>query len=172
MNTELAHRNQTHRIVWLGMFLAVVGLLGYGYYLQFVEYLDPCPLCITQRFFYYGIGIAALIGVFTYRMPKWSRMLGVVAALSAIGGLITAGRQVWLQHLPEDQVPECGPGLQFWLENMPMLKTLELLFKGDGNCAEVHWRFLGLSIAEWSLAWFVVFFLLSVWLLFRRYVKH
>lgn len=157
-----------NRWVWLAVFLIIAGLLSYGYYLQFVKYLDPCPLCITQRFFYYGIAIMALIGVFTYRSWKAQRLVGLLAAASAIGGIVTAGRQVWLQHLPADQVPECGPGLQFWLENMPFMRTLELLFKGDGNCAEVNWRFLGLSIAEWSLAWFVIFLLIALRMVFMR----
>jgi len=168
---NISPRSNTSRWVWLCMFLSVVCLLGYGYYLQFVQYLDPCPLCITQRFFYYGIGIAALLGFFLFRKRFWQKLLAVLAAASAIGGIVTAGRQVWLQHLPADQVPECGPGLQFWLENMPFLRTLELLFKGDGNCAEVHWRFLGLSIAEWSLAWFVGFLCLALWLAFRKFAR-
>jgi len=157
-----------NRWIWLVVLLSVASLLGYGYYLQFVKYLDPCPLCITQRFFYYGIGIAAIIGMVTARSWGAQRFIGFLAGASAVGGLVTAGRQVWLQHLPADQVPECGPGLEFWLENMPFLRTLELLFKGDGNCAEVHWRFLGLSIAEWSLAWFVIFALVALRMLFMR----
>jgi len=158
----------TNRWIWLMVLLSVVGLLAYGYYLQFVEYLDPCPLCITQRFFYYGVGIASIIGLFSVHSWSAQTIVGLLATASAIGGIVTAGRQVWLQHLPADQVPECGPGLQFWLENMPFMRTLELLFKGDGNCAEVNWRFLGLSIAEWSLAWFVVFALVALYLLFMR----
>jgi len=96
------------------------------------------------------------------------RAAALLAFASTLGGIVTAGRQVWLQHLPADEVPACGPGLIFWMENMPWLKTLELLFKGDGNCAEVNWRFLGLSIAEWSLAWFVVFALIALRVLFTR----
>lgn len=158
----------SNRWIWLAVLLTIIGLLGYGYYLQFVKYLDPCPLCITQRFFYYGIAVAALVGLFTVRSWRAQRIVGLLAAASAIGGIVTAGRQVWLQHLPADKVPECGPGLQFWLENMPFLRTLELLFKGDGNCAEVNWRFLGLSIAEWSLAWFVVFLIIALRAVFMR----
>jgi len=157
-----------NRWVWLMVLLSVASLLSYGYYLQYVKYLDPCPLCMTQRFFYYGIGIAALIGMFTVRSWGAQRVIAFLALASTIGGLSTAGRQVWLQHLPADQVPECGPGLEFWLENMPFLRTLELLFKGDGNCAEVNWRFLGLSIAEWSLVWFVIFALVTLSILFKR----
>lgn len=169
--TEQAHIQSppaSNRLIWLAVFLIIASLLAYGYYLQFVKYLDPCPLCITQRFFYYGIAISALIGAFTIRSWAVQRIVGLLAAVAAIGGVVTAGRQVWLQHLPADKVPECGPGLQFWLENMPYLRTLELLFKGDGNCAEVNWRFLGLSIAEWSLAWFVIFLVIALRMLFMR----
>ncbi len=171
-----AENNQTantglNRWIWLGALLSTACLLGYGYYLQYVKYLDPCPLCMTQRFFYYWIGICAFVGIFSHRHVIWQRVLGFVALLGAIGGLSTAGRQVWLQHLPADQVPECGPGLVYWLENKPFFSTLQLLFKGDGNCAEVHWRFLGLSIAEWSLLWFVFFFLVALTLMFKKYYR-
>lgn len=152
---------------WLCSFFAVACLLGYGYYLQYVEYLDPCPLCITQRLFYMLIGAVSIIAVMSFRFIRVQQVMALLFSLSAIGGIATAGRQVWLQHLPKDQVPECGLGLQHWLENEPFLKTLTLLFKGDGNCAEVHWRFLGLSIAEWSLAWFVFFLLFGLWLFVR-----
>lgn len=153
---------------WAFSLLAVVCLLGYGYYLQYVEYLDPCPLCITQRLFYMLIGGVSIIALLCYRFPRVQRWLAIPFMLSAIGGIATAGRQVWLQHLPEEEVPECGLGLQYWLENEPFFKTVALLFKGDGNCAEVQWTFLSLSIGEWSLAWFVGFFLLGGVLFFRH----
>lgn len=153
--------------IWLCVVLACAGLLGYGYYLQFVEYLDPCPLCITQRLFYYGIGIFALLALISVRKNVLQRVFAFLMLLSSIGGIVTAGRQVWLQHLPKDQVPECGPGLAYWLENNPWFETLTLLFKGDGNCAEVQWTFLGFSIGEWSLAWFVGFLVLALFLLVR-----
>ena len=146
---------------------AVLSLLGYGYYAQYVLYLDPCPLCITQRAFYMGIGLASLIGLLGARRALWRRGAALLAALCAAGGVATAGRQVWLQHLPKDQVPECGPGLQYWLENMPVLETVSLLFRGDGNCAEVQWTFLGFSMGEWSLAWFVLFLVTALVMLLR-----
>ena len=153
--------------IWLGVSLACAALLGYGYYLQYVEYLDPCPLCITQRLFYYGIGLFALLALISFRKNLLQRVFAFFMLLSSMGGIATAARQVWLQHLPKDQVPECGPGLSYWLENNPLSETLTLLFKGDGNCAEVQWTFLGFSIGEWSLAWFVGFLLLSLYLLVR-----
>ena len=152
---------------WVLSLVAVVSLLGFGYYLQYVKYLDPCPLCITQRMFYMLIGFMALVAMLAYKYPRFQRALAVLSVLSAVGGLATAGRQVWLQHLPNEQVPECGLGLQYWLENEPFFNTVSLLFKGDGNCAEVQWRFLGLSIGEWSLAWFIAFFVLGIVLFIR-----
>lgn len=156
-------------MLWLGALLAVVGLMSYGIYAERVLYLDPCPLCITQRMFYVGIGLFAFIGLCTMKVSWLQRLTAALMALSALGGIGTAGRQVWLQHLPKDQVPECGPGLQYWLENEPWLQTLSLLFKGDGNCAEVVWTFLGFSMGEWSLAWFVVLLLVALTLLFKRH---
>jgi len=149
--------------VWAFCLVSVIALMSYGLYLEHVEYLDPCPLCITQRLFYVLIGVFALLGLIGLRVRVLQKIAAVFMGLSAIGGIATAGRQVWLQHLPADEVPACGPGLQYWIDNNPWLETLSLLFKGDGNCAEVVWTFLGFSIGEWSLAWFVLFLLLSLY---------
>jgi protein dithiol:quinone oxidoreductase len=139
-------------------------LLGFGYYLQYVQGLDPCPLCQVQRAFYYAVGLsfaaAAVHG-------RFFGAYGSLAALFALGGIGTAGRQVWLQHLPADKVPQCGPDLEFMLKNLPLSRTLEKLFTGTGECAVVDWSFLGLSIAEWSLAWFAALFCYALWLAFR-----
>lgn len=155
-------------LLWLGALLSVIGLMSYAIYAERVLYLDPCPLCITQRMFYVGIGLFAFIGMLTMKVSWIQRLAAGLMALCAVGGIATAGRQVWLQHLPKDQVPECGPGLQYWLENEPWLQTLSLLFKGDGNCAEVVWTFMGFSMGEWSLAWFVGLLLVALTLLFKR----
>jgi disulfide bond formation protein DsbB len=139
-------------------------LLGSGYYLQYVDGLDPCPLCHVQRAFYYLAGAAFLAGAVHGKLfPAY----GSLAALFAVGGIGTAGRQVWLQHLPPDKVPQCGPDLEFMLRNLPLSRTLEKLFTGTGECAAVDWTFLGLSIAEWSLIWFGALFLYAVWLAVR-----
>ncbi len=154
------------RLVWLAGLVATVALLSYGYYLQYVKYLDPCPLCITQRMFYMVVGVASLAGLVAIRHRLWQRLVAGVATLGAAGGAAVAGRQVWLQHLPPDQVPECGLGLQYWLQTESPFRVLTLLFKGDGNCAEVQWTFLGLSIGEWSLIWFLGFLAVSLALFF------
>jgi disulfide bond formation protein DsbB len=160
------------RLLWMGSLFSVIGLMSYAIYAERVLYLDPCPLCITQRLFYIGVGVFALIGLVFIR-NLWAQRIGaILMALSAIGGLITAGRQVWLQHLPPEKVPECGPGLAYWMENEPWLRTLSLLFKGDGNCAEVDWTFVGFSMAEWSLAWFVALLAVALMLFFTRREGH
>lgn len=153
------------RFVWLAGLIAVVSLLSYGYYLQYVEYLDPCPLCITQRLFYMLVGGASLVGLLAVRHRLWQRLVAAITAVGALGGMATAGRQVWLQHLPPEQVPECGLGLQHWLQTESLGSVIALLFKGDGNCAEVQWTFLSWSIGEWSLFWFCLFFVVALLLL-------
>lgn len=139
--------------------------MGYGLYSQYIDGLEPCPLCMTQRFFFCMIGGLAFIALFHTR---GNIAYSLLMALSAIGGISTAGRMVWLQHLPADEVPACGPSLQYMLETFPISDALTALFTGDGNCAEVLWQFLGFSMPEWALAWFVGFFFASLWQAFRK----
>ncbi len=148
--------------------LSIVGLMGYGLYSQYYLYLEPCPLCMTQRFFYCLIGAIALIAAISNPTGLGRRLYGVLLALAAAGGIAAAGRQVWLQHLPPEQVPACGPSLEYMLETLPFSETLRALVMGDGNCAEVVWSFLGFSMGEWSLAWFLGFAGLAVWQGLRR----
>ncbi|HEY5635650.1 MAG TPA: disulfide bond formation protein B [Burkholderiales bacterium] len=148
--------------------LACAALLGFGYYLQYAQGQEPCPLCLVQRGFYFGL--LAVFAAAAAHAPWGSARIGwgVAALVFAGGGLATAGRQVWLQHLPADQVPACGPDLAYMLATLPFMRTLEKLFAGSGQCAEVKWRFLGLSIAEWSLAWFAVFAGLALWMMLSK----
>lgn len=148
--------------------LACALLLGSGYYLQFVEGQEPCPLCLVQRGFYYAIGAVFLAAALHGPARIGGAIYASAAFVLALGGGSVAARQVWLQHLPPELVPACGPDLLYMLENLPLARTIEKLFRGSGQCAEVNWRFLGLSIAEWSLAWFGALALCALWLAFRR----
>ena len=143
-------------------------LLGYGFYLQYHDGQDPCPLCLVQRGFYFLLLFVFLLAAIHGPRKAGTVFYGIVAFLAATGGAAVAGRQVWLQHLPPDQVPKCGTDLYFMLDNFPLAKIVTNLLKGSGECAEVKWRFLGLSIAEWSLLWFVLFAAMSLWAIFRR----
>ena len=156
------------RLYYLLLFLICSSLLAFGYYLQFVEGLEPCPLCIFQRIAFIAIIIISLIGLFHGPQGLWRYGYTGFILLSAVTGAVIAGRQVWLQHLPPDAVPECGPGLDFMLEVFPLAETLKMVFTGSGECAEVAWTFLSLSIAEWSLIWFVVISITAVLHLFKK----
>lgn len=160
MLASLVSIRQTY---WL-MISAVIGLMSYALYTQYYEYLEPCPLCMTQRFFYCLIALFALLALGHYRRQ---RVYAALASLSALGGVAAAGRQVWLQHLPADQVPACGPSLEYMLETFPLTQTLATMIRGDGNCAEVVWTFLSFSMGEWSLLCFVGFSVVSLWQLLR-----
>ncbi len=144
------------RLGYLAGALICAGLLGFALYLQHYEYQNPCPLCILQR-----IAYTALFAVFVVAAIHGPRRTGayIYSGLLVTIALIGAGvatRQVWLQHLPKDRVPECGPGLDYMLNKFPLTQALEKIFRGSGECAEVGWRMFGLSIAEWSLVWLLV----------------
>ncbi|MFT5579056.1 MAG: disulfide bond formation protein DsbB [Paraglaciecola psychrophila] len=158
--TTLPNSRQTHLLI----VIAVIGLISYALYSQYVDGLEPCPLCMTQRFFFILIGLFSFICLFHQR-PRWYASLGVIAS---IGGIASAGRQVWLQHLPPELVPACGPSLQYMLETFPLSDTLRTLITGDGNCAEVLWQLFGFSMPEWSLACFLGFMAVSVWQIVRE----
>ena len=108
------------------------------------------------------------IAIFFIQGPKsWGRRIyGLALTLVSISGLVVAGRHTWLQHLPPDKVPECGPGLDFWMKNLPANDVILKVFQGSGECAEVAWTFIGFSIPEWSILAFAFFLIYSLKLLF------
>ena len=145
----------TTRSGYLAGFLVCAGLLAFALYLQYVEQQEPCPLCILQRVAF--IAIMAVFLIAALHGPRRNGALvysSIIFVIAGIGAAI-AGRQVWLQHLPPSQVPACGPGLEYMLQQFPLTQALQKIFAGSGECAEAGWRFLGLTIAGWSLAWFI-----------------
>ena len=151
---------------WLLVALCIV-TMAILYYLDGVLGLEPCPLCMTQRVFLVGSGIFCLIAALHGPGVMGRRIYAIVAALLAGGGAAVAARHVWLQHLPEDQVPACGPGLQYMLETLPFSETFELVLMGDGNCADVLWTFAGLSIPEQALLLFTALLGANIWQAWR-----
>ena len=150
----------TPRLGYLAGFLMSGGLIAYALYLQHYEYQNPCPLCILQRVVYIVLMAVFLIGAL--HGPRRTGVY-VYSALLTVVSLVGAGiatRHVWLQHLPKDKVPECGPGLNYMLDRFPLVEAFAKIFRGSGECAEVGWKLLGLSVAEWSLVWFI---LLGAW---------
>ena len=145
-------------------FIACAGLLGFAYYLQYYEYEDPCPLCILQRIAFMALAAIFLVAALHGPGRTGTIVYGGMLLLAAGIGAAIATRHVWLQNLPKDRIPECGPGLEYMLRKLPLTQALEKIFVGSGECAEVGWKFLGLSIAGWSLAWFVLFGIFAIYL--------
>ncbi len=143
-------------------------LIAVALYMQYGMGLEPCPLCIFQRIAVMALAVVFVVAALVNPQGWGRRLAGLFVLLIAVLGGAVAGRQVWLQHLPEDQVPACGPGLDYMLEVLPWRKVVDLVLRGSGECAEVHWRLLGLSIAEWMVLVFAVFLLMGGYLLLRR----
>lgn len=133
-----------------------LGLLAYGYYLQYVQGLEPCPLCMVQRVVFMALAVVFLVAALHNPMGWGSRVYGGLLLLLGAAGAAVAGRQVWLQGLPPEQVPECGPPLDYMLDVLPLTAVINTVLSGSGECAEVDWSFLGLSIAGWALPMFVL----------------
>jgi disulfide bond formation protein DsbB len=146
----------TPRLGYLAGFLICGGLILYALYLQYYEYQDPCPLCLLQRVVYIVLMVVFLLGALHGPRRTGAIVYSTLLVLVSLIGAGIAGRHVWLQHLPKDKVPECGPGLGYILDRFPLVNALEKIFRGSGECAEAGWRLMGLSIAEWSLVWFVL----------------
>jgi disulfide bond formation protein DsbB len=134
--------------------VACAALLGYALYVQNVDFLDPCPLCVFQRIAFMFMGGIALLAFIHNPGASGRWVYGSLLSLGGIAGAAVAGRHVWMQNLPPDQVPDCGMGLNYMLETMPFTQVLSEVFYGAGECAEVHWDFLGLSMPGWTLLWY------------------
>lgn len=142
----------------LQVFLVVMAVIGMSFALFFLQrYMGftPCPLCIFQRIGLIVMGVFALMAALFHPKSMAVRLVLWLGSLVGIGwSTVVAGRHVWLQHLPADQVPSCGPGLDYWLDTLPILQVFKEVFAGSGECAAIDWTFMGLSIPEQSLILF------------------
>lgn len=157
------------RLTNLLVFIACSSMMAVGFVFQYVENLEPCPLCITQRFFITLTGLIALFGFVIHPKALGLKVIAAFTTLTAVVGGSFSIRQLWLQSLPADQVPACGPSLSYMLETFPLLEALEVLLRGNGNCAEVVWTLFGVSIPGWTLLAFIALAGLSLWQFFRPY---
>ncbi|MDX1519339.1 MAG: disulfide bond formation protein B [Gammaproteobacteria bacterium] len=158
----------TSRLIFLGIFIACAGLLGFGLYLEHYQGLEPCPLCVLQRIAYIAVAIIALVAAIHGPAGLMKNVYAVLIMITSLAGAGIAGRQVWLQHLPPEKVPECGPGYDYLMEVFPLDDALGMIFTGSGECAEVDWTFLGFSIAEWSLVMFAGLCVVTIYLMISR----
>jgi len=137
--------------------LACAGLLSYGLYVQHVLFIDPCPLCVLQRLAFTWTGAVALLAAIHNPRGVGRLVYGVLLILGAAAGMAIAARHLWLQSLPADRVPDCGMGLNYMLETLPFTQVLSEVLRGSGECANVDWVFLGLSMPGWTFLWYLAF---------------
>jgi disulfide bond formation protein DsbB len=144
-------------------FIATVVIMATAFFFQYVLMLEPCPLCAVERIIVITLGAIFLIGLL--HNPKHSlvrRLYGQIVTTASLAGLAVAGRHTWLQNLPKDQSPECGEGLNYWINTLPFNEVIEKIFAGAGDCVKVAWEFAGFTIPEWSFIVFATFFLYGV----------
>jgi len=156
------------RAIFACIFVVCAGLLGVAFYMEHVMGLEPCPLCWLQRFGFMGVGLVSLVAALHGPKQLGVRIYGLLLVATAGAGLGTAGRQLWLQNLPADQVPACGPSVEYMLDVLPLSEVLTTALRGTGDCAAVVWRFLGLSIPGWTAVVFTLLVLTGLIMLFHR----
>jgi len=148
-------RARNFRLVCGLIFLACAGLLAFAiFYLQGQLYLDPCPMCILQRYFFIAVGGVALAGAIHDPDFRGRRAYGAVMGLFALGGGAVAARHIWVQYFPPPSGGCAAGDLDYLINTFSLAQALPKIFAGSGECSEVKWRFLTLSIPEWALVWF------------------
>jgi disulfide bond formation protein DsbB len=143
------------RLVYFAMFLVCTGLIGFALYLQHVLRLEPCPMCILQRYAFIVVGVMALVAAIHDPGLLGRRFYSAALIVMAAIGSGVAIRHVYLEHNPP-KIFDCGADVGFMLESFPLTEALPMIFRGTGDCTKVPWRFLSLSIAEWSLICFAL----------------
>lgn len=136
-------------------FLACVGAMGVALFVQHVLHYEPCPMCIFQRVGVMGTGLLFLIAALHGPTAAGRWVYAVLTALAATAGGAVSARHVWLQSLPPDQVPACGPTLDYLMDMLPVMEVVRMVMEGDGNCAKIDVQWLGLSMPAWTLVAFV-----------------
>jgi disulfide bond formation protein DsbB len=159
----------TPRTLNLLGFTACAGLMAAALVLQYVAGLEPCPLCILQRVAVMLLGAVLLLAALHNPGAVGRRIYAAFSLVISVAGAAVAGRHVWLQHLPPDEVPPCGPAMDYILDTFPLSKALGIILRGSGDCAALDWTWLGLSIPGWTLVAFVGFSALALVLLAYRF---
>lgn len=154
------------RRVMCAVALACIGLLAFGLYLQHVVGLEPCPMCIVQRYVMVLIALVALLGA-AFGAYRAHTVALVLIVLLAGAGAFVAARQSWLQWYPPEIV-SCGRDLYGMIETFPLQRVVPMIFRGGGDCTAIDWTFLGGSIANWSFICFVLIGLTGVLTLWLR----
>ena len=149
-------------------FLACAGMMGFALYAQYVLYLEPCPLCVFQRIATITLGIVFLFAALQNPGQTGARVYAMLVLLAAGFGVGVAVWHVRLQSMPAGEVPSCGPGFEYIMDNFALFDALSMIFKGSGECAEVVWRLLGLSMPSWVIIGLGGLGIAGIWNNFRK----
>jgi disulfide bond formation protein DsbB len=126
-------------------------MMAYALYAEHKLMLMPCPLCVFQRMAVIALGITYLVAALHDPRGWGRRVYSLLILLATALGIAVAGRHVWLQNLPADQVPSCGPGFDYIIDSFPLSEALKVIFTGSGECADIDWQLFGLSMPAWVL---------------------
>jgi disulfide bond formation protein DsbB len=157
--------NRAPRQVLAWICVVCIGLLAFGLYLQHVAGLEPCPMCIVQR--YALVLVAIVAGIAALFRQRAATVVGALLTLVLAGfGAFVAARQSWLQWYPPE-VASCGRDFYGMIETFPLQRAIPMIFRGGGDCSAIDWTFLGGSIANWSFLCFGAIALVALGLLLR-----
>lgn len=151
------------RLANLVGFLACAGLMAYALYAEHVLFLMPCPLCVFQRMAVIALGLVFLAAAIHNPAGAGRRVYAVLGLAAAGAGVGVAGRHVWLLHQPAEEIPTCGPGFDFIMNTFPFSDALSMIFTGSGDCTDIDWQFLGLSMPAWVLISVGLLGVFAVW---------
>ena len=156
------------RLLNLAGFLACAGMMGFALYAQYALFLDPCPLCVFQRIATISLGVVFLLAFLHNPGNVGSKVYAALVTLTAGFGVGVATWHVRLQNMPTDEVPSCGPGFEYIMDNFALFDALSLIFEGSGECADVVWRLLGLSMPSWVIIGLGGLGIAGIWNNFRK----
>lgn len=167
--SKRVYRNVQSLLLFVTILVLTVGL-----YFEYAKGMQPCPLCLMQRLCTFLFGLFCLMGLCLGALKR-AKSVAVAQLFFSASGIYFAGRQIWLQSLPVDKAPACMPSLDMLIQYFSKTQVLTALFWGTGDCADVTWRWLGLSMPAWSALYFIVMLLASAvvfWHIDRRLVNH
>ena len=143
-------------------------MMGFALYAQYALLLDPCPLCVFQRIATIALGLVFLLATLQNPGQIGGRIYAFLILLTAGFGAGVASWHVYLQNMPSDKVPSCGPGFEYIMDNFALFDALSMIFKGSGECAEVVWQFFGLSMPTWVIIGLGGLGIAGIWNNFRK----
>jgi len=159
---------KTNRTYYFFLFFICHELLVAAYYFEFYLGLEPCPLCMISRATVLLLGSCFLLAALHNPKKLLQKIYHICFSLISLVGILVSSRHLYLQSLPADEVPSCGPGLEYMLDTLPMSEVFKEVLHGSGECADVSWNFLSLSMPAWMLIVFTGFLVIALIPVFKQ----